>query len=67
MLNLKHAGSILHATQPDLPMETFIMKKCLSSLSLAKEITPASQRAYEPFIYGQIYCINNSVCKYVLK
>ena len=36
MLNPKHAGSVLSITQPDLPMETFVMKKCLLSLCLAK-------------------------------
>jgi len=28
MLNLKHAGSILPTTQPDLPMEVLVIEKC---------------------------------------
>jgi hypothetical protein len=35
MLNPKHAGSILPTTH-QLPMEIFVMKKCILSLSLAK-------------------------------
>jgi hypothetical protein len=52
-----------------LPAETFEMRKCLLTLSLAKprQNAEAILKTYELIIYGDTHYITNSFCKNVLK